>query len=146
MIILDTDHLTVHANALDSRYDQLLARMNRSADSHFAASVVSVEEVMRGWLAEIHGCREVHDQVWAYARFLRLFDYFSNLQLLPFDHRAADEFERQRKQKIRIGSMDLKIACIALAHDALLLSANRRDFRQVSGLRLENWLDDERKG
>jgi tRNA(fMet)-specific endonuclease VapC len=145
MIILDTDHLTVHANALDSRYDRLMARMNRSTDSQFAAAVVSVEEVMRGWLAEIHKHREVRDQVWPYARFLRLFDYFNQLQLLPFNVHAADEFERQRKQKVRIGSMDLKIACIALVHDALLLSANRRDFRLVAGLRLENWLD-ERKG
>jgi len=45
-----------------------------------------------------------------------------------------------RKQKIRIGSQDLKIAAIAVANDALLLSANLRDFRQVPGLRVENWL------
>ena len=37
--------------------------------------------------------------------------------------------------------MDLKIAAIALAHDALLLSANLRDFQAVPDLRVENWLD-----
>jgi tRNA(fMet)-specific endonuclease VapC len=36
----------------------------------------------------------------------------------------------------------MKIACIALVHDALLLRANRQDFEQVPGLRFENWLDD----
>lgn len=36
--------------------------------------------------------------------------------------------------------MDLKIASIALNHDALLLTANVRDFDQVPGLRTENWL------
>lgn len=35
---------------------------------------------------------------------------------------------------MRIGTMDLKIACIALVHDALLLSAN------LPGLEVENWL------
>jgi tRNA(fMet)-specific endonuclease VapC len=45
-----------------------------------------------------------------------------------------------RKQRIRIGSQDLKIAAIALTRDALLLSANLRDFRHVPGLRVENWL------
>jgi tRNA(fMet)-specific endonuclease VapC len=37
--------------------------------------------------------------------------------------------------------MDLKIACIALAHEALLLSRNLVDFEKVPGLRVENWLD-----
>ena len=37
--------------------------------------------------------------------------------------------------------MDLKIAAIALVNDALLLSGNLRDFRQVPGLRVENWLE-----
>lgn len=36
--------------------------------------------------------------------------------------------------------MDLKIASIALTQDALLVTANLRDFEQVPGLRVENWL------
>lgn len=42
--------------------------------------------------------------------------------------------------QIRIGTQDLKIACIALEHDATLLSANLSDFNQVPGLRVEDWL------
>ena len=38
-------------------------------------------------------------------------------------------------------TQDLKIASLALANDALLLSANLRDFEQVSGLSVESWLD-----
>jgi predicted nucleic acid-binding protein len=41
---------------------------------------------------------------------------------------------------VRIGSMDLKIACIGLVHDALVLSGNLQDFQKVPGLRVENWL------
>jgi predicted nucleic acid-binding protein len=37
--------------------------------------------------------------------------------------------------------MDLKIACIALEHDATLLSRNAVDLEKVPGLRVENWLD-----
>jgi predicted nucleic acid-binding protein len=36
---------------------------------------------------------------------------------------------------------DLKAACIAMANNALLLTANRRDFEKVPGLRFENWLE-----
>jgi tRNA(fMet)-specific endonuclease VapC len=38
--------------------------------------------------------------------------------------------------------MDLKIASIALVQDALLLSANLRDFQQVPELRVEDWLKE----
>ena len=57
-----------------------------------------------------------------------------------FGRIAADRFEQLRRQKIRIGTQDLKIAAVALKMDALLLTANLRDFRQVPGLRVENWL------
>ncbi|HLN27842.1 MAG TPA: hypothetical protein VK395_08865 [Gemmataceae bacterium] len=50
------------------------------------------------------------------------------------------ESERGRRL-IGMGTMDLKIAAVALVNNALLLSANLRDFRRVPGLRTENWLD-----
>ena len=56
-------------------------------------------------------------------------------------NRAAHLFRDLRALRTRIGPMDLRIACIALAHDATLLTRNVADFRQVPGLRFENWLD-----
>jgi predicted nucleic acid-binding protein len=47
------------------------------------------------------------------------------------DEQAASKHQGWRAQRIRIGTMDLKIAAIALAHDALPLSANLRDFQQT---------------
>lgn len=43
----------------------------------------------------------------------------------------------------RIGTMDLKIAAIALANDATLLSRNLRDFGKVPGLRVEDWTNGQ---
>ena len=37
--------------------------------------------------------------------------------------------------------MDLKIASICIAHDALLLTRNLVDFEKVPRLKVENWLD-----
>jgi tRNA(fMet)-specific endonuclease VapC len=37
--------------------------------------------------------------------------------------------------------MDLKAACMVIANNALFLTANRRDFEKVPGLRFENWLE-----
>ena len=102
---------------------------------------MNIEESLRGWLAEINRRRNVLDQIVPYDRLVKLIKFFACFPILGFDEQAAPEFSRLRKQKIRIGTMDLKIAAIALVNDALLLSANLRDFRQVPGLRVENWLE-----
>ena len=65
---------------------------------------------------------------------------FAEWQILPFDYRAADEFKSLRQQGVRLGTMDLKIASIVLVHGGTLLSGNNRDFQQVPGLQVEDWL------
>lgn len=140
MILLDTDHLSVLMDQESTSCALLEARMEAAGSEEFAVTIISVEEQMRGWLAVIHRLRDVHKQIPAYLRLARLFDFLSDWTIVEFDVLAAEEFERLRKQKVRIGSMDLKIAAIALAQDSLLLTGNLRDFRQVSGLRIESWL------
>lgn len=76
-----------------------------------------------------------------YERLVTRITFFSRWRILSFDRSAADEFTRLRRAGVRIGMMDLKIAAIALVHDATLPTANTRDFGQVPGLTIENWLD-----
>lgn len=140
MIILDTDHINELQNSQGNKYQNLSARMSASLDQQFATTVVTLEEQMRGWLALIHRTKDVHGQLSAYTKLNDVVDYFSRWNRLPFDGRAADEFKQLRAQKIRIGTMDLKIAAIALVHDCLLLSANLRDFQLVPNLQVEDWL------
>ena len=61
--------------------------------------------------------------------------------VLPVDVESCAAFARFRSLGIRIGTQDLRIACITLAHDATLLTRNTVDFAQVPGLRFENSLD-----
>ena len=61
--------------------------------------------------------------------------------ILPWDLAAVECLRRLRDQRIRIGTQDLKIASIVLAHDATLLTRNTVDFAKVPGLRFQNWLD-----
>ena len=140
MILLDTDHLTVAMFPDDARYHPLRRRMDAVGMEEFATTIVSVEEQMRGWLSFISRIRDIHQQTGAYDRLGALLVFLADWAVVPFDVLAADQFERLRKAKVRIGSQDLKIASVAFAHDALLLSANLRDFRQVPGLKVEDWL------
>jgi tRNA(fMet)-specific endonuclease VapC len=63
--------------------------------------------------------------------------------VLAIDAVAAAEFDRLRQNRKvkRIGRGDLLIAAITLAHRATLVSRNMKDFRQVTGLQVENWAD-----
>jgi tRNA(fMet)-specific endonuclease VapC len=139
VILLDTDHVNV-LQSRGARGIALSARMEASTDQDFAITAITVEEQMRGWRALIHRTNDVHSQIPAYQRLIALFDFFARWHVVPFEDHAADEFKRHRKQGVRIATMDLKIAASALARDTLHLSANLRDFRQVPGVRAEDWL------
>jgi len=139
VILLDTDHLSVYTDERDARHELLNSRME-AATEQVACTIVKVEEVLRGWFALIHRLRDVHRQPPAYVRLGQLFNALSDWEIVPFDGRAADQFADLRRQGIRIGTMDLKIASIALVNDALLVTANLRDYSLVPELRCENWL------
>ena len=59
--------------------------------------------------------------------------------MLQFDDASAAEFERLKRSRVRIGTMDLKIAAIALANNATVLTRNIKDFSRVPELRVEDW-------
>ncbi len=76
-----------------------------------------------------------------YSELTGLIEFFSFWTILPFDNAAVSTFRQFRSQKNRAGSMDLKIASIAVSCDCVLLTANTRDFAGIAGMRIENWLD-----
>lgn len=59
MILLDTDHLSVFTDERDPRHAVLSRRLEATTEP-VACTIVSVEEVLRGWLAIIRRVREVH--------------------------------------------------------------------------------------
>ena len=57
-----------------------------------------------------------------YARFQRGIEALRDWDMLPFDSDAANRFAMLKRRFKRAGTMDLKIAAICLAHDAMLLT------------------------
>ena len=119
---------------------RLRARMEATRPD-MAVTIITVEEQMRGWLAEINRNPDPRHQITPYTKLRQQVEAFADWLILPLDADAARRFSEFRRQGVRIGSMDLKIACIALAYDVTLLTRNTNDFAQVPGLRLENWLE-----
>jgi tRNA(fMet)-specific endonuclease VapC len=136
VILLDTDHLTVLKYLDSDRCRRLRERLGAAAGEVIGTTVVNVEEQTRGWLATIARERQVRRQITPYAELARLFEFFRAFHIALFNEAAADRFDEFGA--IRIGTMDKKVAAIALAHDARLLTANRQDFEQIPGLRFEN--------
>jgi tRNA(fMet)-specific endonuclease VapC len=58
---------------------------------------------------------------------------------LDFDEAAATQLQEIRRLKLGVGTMDLKIASIALSNKATLLTKNIKDFRQIPNLNVEDW-------
>ncbi|MDB5293633.1 MAG: PilT protein domain protein [Phycisphaerales bacterium] len=138
MLVLDSDILSIIQRASGAEYDRLAAKLD-AADDDVYVTVISLEEQMRGWLAYIAREQSFEKQTLAYLKLRELVVDFAARAMLDFDATSANEVTRLKKLKVRIGTMDLKIAAIVLAHNAKLITRNLIDFRKVPGLVAEDW-------
>jgi len=138
-VVFDTNHFreVVHQTRLFERLDRRM--IDARADAF--TTIITVHEITQGWAAEINRRKPGWEQLQPYRQFQQAIDAFSKITILPFDEDAVETFHRLRAQRLKVGTMDLKIAAIVLSHSALLLSRNLVDFQKVPGLRVENWLD-----
>ena len=139
MLVLDTDHLTEYQRGTSPEAHRLKYRLDRATEP-YATSIITVEEIMRGCMAAIRRLGDPRRQINAYAKLHQLFGFFASWSVLPWNDAAVDEFEGFRQAKTKVGTMDPKIASIALANNATLLSRNSCDFQRVPGLHVEDWL------
>lgn len=69
--------------------------------------------------------------------------FFVRFQSLPFDDFAANHYAIIRsileKAGTPIGSYDMQIASIAIAHNLIVVTHNTREFSRITGLQLDDW-------
>jgi len=106
-----------------------------------AISVISLHEQLMGVNNYIQKARSTGEVVRGYSMFHQLLSVYSNAEVLPYGEQAAELFERFRKEGNPAGTMDLRIATIAMSTNRILLTRNIRHFESLPGLRLENWAD-----
>src|SRR3990172_12486171 len=127
MLVLDTDHMSLLEWGSDSAA-LLRERLADRDEREVATTIINYEEQIRGWMAYIAGARSLAEQVEAYRRLRSHLDNYRQIPVLDFDDAAAEVYQQLRRDRVRIGTMDLKIAAIVISLDATLLSRNRRDF------------------
>lgn len=138
-VVLDANHFTEFANGTPFG-KQLMTHIKKRQAEVFTC-IVAAEESLRGWLALVRSRTNGMNQLEPYARLHACIETLNKFTILSFDQEAALTFHRLQKEHPRTGTMDLKIAAICLAHDAMLLTRNLSDFQHIPGLRVENWLD-----
>jgi tRNA(fMet)-specific endonuclease VapC len=138
MIVLDTDVLSLLQRERNPENHRIYQR-SKAIEVEVVTSIVTYEEQTRGWLAALGRANSLARQIEIYSRLRRHLENYRSIRVLDFDETAAARFQALRKARIRIGTMDLTIAAIARANDALLLTRNLTDFGKVPGLRVEHW-------
>lgn len=144
MYILDTDHLSfIQRNGQEGK--QILAKMADVEELEVAVTVITYEEQIRGRLNVLSRAKTLDSQIIAYRGLERLAADYQSILIVPFSRESALVHQRLRKAYPRLGNMDLKIAAIALIHNAILLTRNESDFGQIVELRIEDWTKAENK-
>ncbi len=133
--LLDTDHVSLSQRG----HPLVSARIQAVGPTQLAISVITVEEQLRGWLAAIRNATTAQARVTAYEHLRMAVEYFASVTLLNYTVTADTLVVDLRRQGVRVGTQDLRIAAVALAHDATVVTRNERDFRQVPGLTLVDW-------
>ncbi|HLP91506.1 MAG TPA: type II toxin-antitoxin system VapC family toxin [Nostocaceae cyanobacterium] len=138
--ILDTDHVTLsqHGNS------KILKRSQMVGSSNIFVTSITFEEQLRGRLDTIRKCGNNSQSLSiAYRNLLTTQRYYCRINLLDFDEAAYLRYQELQQQKIKIGTQDLRIASIALAHQAFVVTRNYKDFSKVPDLTLEDWTLEE---
>lgn len=113
--------------------------MARYALSDFALSIVSFHEQVLGANSLITRARKPAELIRAYALMSAVHQGYMTAPVLPFDATALSAFDGLRALGVRVSTMDLRIASIALSQSLVLLTRNSVDFGRVPGLKIEDW-------
>ncbi len=136
--LMDSDHISLISRGGELS-ERITAHIAALPPDSVAVSLISYEEQMRGWIAEIARMQSVDRQLAAYSRLDRMREYYCVTPVLPFDEEAVAQFQSLWLRRLRVGTMDLKIAATALANEATLGTRNTADFGKVFGLTVEDW-------
>jgi tRNA(fMet)-specific endonuclease VapC len=139
VFVFDTDHFQFIQETSGQASSRLFHRMQSYARTDFYLSIISFHEQFLGWHTYIIRAKRTEQVIRGYQKLHAMLNDFACFTILAYDAKAVDIFHTLRKAKVRIGTMDLRIASIALANDFTLLTRNLVDFQQVPGLKVEDW-------
>jgi predicted nucleic acid-binding protein len=139
MILFDTDTLTHFSYGNEN----VRRKIEEAGEEELAVAIITRNEVLRGRADSLLKAANENELQKAVERFREAEELLADFLVVGFNDDAIKQFAKLRKQKNlkKMGRADMLIACIALAHNALLITRNVKDYKDVAGLRMENWVD-----
>jgi tRNA(fMet)-specific endonuclease VapC len=138
MTVFDTDVLSeILRNNVE-----IVRRASLILPSEQAITVVTVEELLRGRLSKVRaaqGRREAAALVSAYGWLAETVEALAKVVILRDSPLAEAQVRAWREANVKVKPNDLRIAAIAVAAQATLVTRNRQDFALVPRLRVEFW-------
>jgi tRNA(fMet)-specific endonuclease VapC len=138
MIVFDTDVFVDQLRGVPG----IVNRASAIPSADQAIPIVVAEEILRGRLNALRQAEAGKLRLTiasAYDLLRESLSDFRRLKILRFTESAETLFKQWRDQRVRIATLDLRIAAICVDHGARLVLRNRRDFDQVPGLDIEYW-------
>jgi tRNA(fMet)-specific endonuclease VapC len=133
--VLDTDILSLYRRG----HAEVVRRTLTHPPDALMTTIITVEEQLSGWYTLLRRAKTFADMAPVYDRLAETVAFLSRIRLLPVTELAITHYEQLQTLKLRIGTMDLRIAAITLAHDATLVTRNIQDFQLIPNLRVEDW-------
>ena len=135
LYILDTDHVSL----LQRGNTHVLAHLAHVSIDQRAVTIITVTEQIQGRLAVIHQARSEVEVAAGDQRLQETMTFYASIRVLPYDAEAQAQFAQLRRQRVRIGTQDLRIAAITLSRQATLVTRHTRDFAKVPALNIVDW-------
>src|SRR5437016_3607725 len=126
--LLDTDHISILQKQSGPEYPALMAHIAQVPRADLAFCIVSFHEQVLGCNTYIAQAKTPVDVIRGYKMFDLVLSAFAAALVLAFDANASAVFTGLTTQRVRIATMDLRIASIALSQGLTLLTRNSRDF------------------
>ncbi|ETX03347.1 type II toxin-antitoxin system VapC family toxin [Candidatus Entotheonella palauensis] len=133
--VLDTDTLTLWLRG----HEGVATRIAQTFPQQLAITIITVEEVLRGWYTQVRRARDDAQLARAYRALQEAVEFTRRIQIFPFDLSAIMRYRQLRMSHRRTGANDLRIAAIVLEQESALVTRNTSDFVDIEGLQLEDW-------
>lgn len=133
--VLDTDHVSL----LQRGHSVVINKVAAMNPAEIAITVITVVEQMYGRLDVIKRGKSKQELVTSYVLLRETFNRLCQANILDFNEAAFDIYNELLKQKIRVGTQDLRIASVALSVNATVVTRNFKDFQKVPNLKIVDW-------